>query len=868
MSVSDILRPRKGVLSGDGVDGIIDLENRRDTDGKHIEARPSDFLDLTYPTSDIRFVLENLHRRYTKKSRSAGLYLFEGYKGSGKSHLLLLIHHLAQNKELAKRWLAQHGLECDLPDRMEVIVHKFTDFPLHTLWDLILQPSKSREDRPDLNQLRKSIEGRHLFLILDELEMGIRSVSNDAVRDQNLAFLQMMTEEAERSDVKNITIFASIYDSAHEPGATLKRVPRIDVKFANADDRAKIVLHRLFENGNSSDKKKINNVLTSYLNDWKRKGIRLPDGYPDRLQASYPFSPELIHLVQEQARNQFQGTRGALGLLGAIVKTTHRKADLITAAHASVGDRGILNRLIDLDPGMTRVKCAQNDLADLGKNRFADEIVSSVLLSTLASAGKTHGMTEDQLALQVLKPGDDINEFGGTLRAFHKYGTYFHEQEGVYYFDPEEKPNAKVEYKSLGVEPAKALQKAFDFWTGELFGDREAVVFQNIEQTQAEVRLRDNRRLRYVLSPRRLSPEDRHGIYYGQANRNLLILLEPRNKDFDAIRNQDIVKWAQRYIAANDLQNTCGAVERARQFERIAREDKTYILDAFRKAGFVFVSIQKYGADPGEDRMEIEQLGNACSKTDVQAKLSQQFFPVQLFEEHIRDHKDDFIGKRLRDIERIYAETLGYPVPAHVTIIRGALSNLCVHREIGLRHGKESACGRKPILAESEWPDVVVAEPFLDEQADLELRRGETPMPATTPTSDDDAVSKGTGNVTATSERESLVPAETPFVRSAGALRQEVAIKLAEHEDALVKEITFRIFYEKKNADLGSLPGGLRGALTGLGDITADLTITRFGNFDKNAVEQIAETLPQFPDGSYKAEMKVLHPAGERAHVD
>ncbi len=74
MSFSDILRPRKDVLSGDGVEGIVDLENLRDSAGKHLEAQPREFLNLTYPTGDIRFVLDNLHQRFGNSARSAGLY--------------------------------------------------------------------------------------------------------------------------------------------------------------------------------------------------------------------------------------------------------------------------------------------------------------------------------------------------------------------------------------------------------------------------------------------------------------------------------------------------------------------------------------------------------------------------------------------------------------------------------------------------------------------------------------------------------------------------------------------------------------------------------------------------------------------------
>jgi hypothetical protein len=510
---------------------------------------------------------------------------------------------------------------------------------------------------------------------------------------------------------------------------------------------------------------------------------------------------------------------------------------------------------------MNLMNCAQSDLKDLGDKKFAEEIVSCVLLATLAAAGKVRGMSEDTIALQVLKPGDDINEFKGVIKSFHKYGTYFHEQEGVYYFDPEEKPNAKVEYRSLGVDPQRALAKVFEFWTGDLFGDRDGIVFQTIEQAQAELRMRDSKRLRYVLSPRRLSAGERHDLYHGHTNRNLIVLFEPRNKDFDALKNDDIRKWAQRFIAADELQQSPGTVERKRQFERIAKEDKSFIIDAFRKAGLAFIWIQKYGAKAEDDQVELEQLGNTCSREEVITKLSQEFFPVQYFEEHLREHIQDFMGKHLRDVECIYRETLGYPILTHAPRVREALCNICAQKEIGLRHEKDSACGRKPVLSESEWPDVIISEPFEDRMTTFDFGRGagitstEIPQPgepAAVEISGPDANGKGT-----TEEDIGLVSVETPFTKGTGALRQEVAVKLADYEDCRVKEVIFRIFFEKKNVDFGSLPSGLRGSMSGLGSLTADLTISKTGDFSKSDVEQLVEGLPAFPDGDYKAEIKV-----------
>jgi predicted AAA+ superfamily ATPase len=71
-----------------------------------LEARPEDFFSLTYPTIDIRRVVERIGARFAGDESVPGLFLFEGLKGSGKSHLLLLAYHLFANPEPARQWLA------------------------------------------------------------------------------------------------------------------------------------------------------------------------------------------------------------------------------------------------------------------------------------------------------------------------------------------------------------------------------------------------------------------------------------------------------------------------------------------------------------------------------------------------------------------------------------------------------------------------------------------------------------------------------------------------------------------------------------------------------------------------------------------
>ena len=90
MGYSAFLKPRQETISEEGIEGIIDLANLKDESGTKIEARPDDFFQLTYSTSDVRKVLDEINLRFSSSKESSGLFLFEGLKGSGKSHLLLM----------------------------------------------------------------------------------------------------------------------------------------------------------------------------------------------------------------------------------------------------------------------------------------------------------------------------------------------------------------------------------------------------------------------------------------------------------------------------------------------------------------------------------------------------------------------------------------------------------------------------------------------------------------------------------------------------------------------------------------------------------------------------------------------------------
>ena len=281
----------------------------------------------------------------------------------GKSHALLTAYHLFANPNPAKRWMQTQGYTWTPPQDPVIIIKKFTDeyLPFDALWSAISQEFHAEwnpKHPPSLDELRAALASKKLILIFDELERGITNIADLARRSQNLSFLQMLSEEANRSN--QVTIFAAIYDGSVEPGSTLKRVARVELRFRKPEDRANIVRHRLFTNAESYDPSAADALIRSYINTWDRLGVKTSDDYLSRLKNAFPFLPGLMELIFDRISGSggFQGTRGALGLLAAMLDASTSGSYLITAGHCNLSDRACADRLQDLDPAGNLINCA------------------------------------------------------------------------------------------------------------------------------------------------------------------------------------------------------------------------------------------------------------------------------------------------------------------------------------------------------------------------------------------------------------------------------------------------------------------------------------------------------------------------------
>jgi len=70
--------------------------------------------------------------------------------------------------------------------------------------------------------------------------------------------------------------------------------------------------------------------------------------------------------------------------------------------------------------------------------------------------------------------------------------------------------------------------------------------------------------------------------------------------------------------------------------------------------------------------------------------------------------------------------------------------------------------------------------------------------------------------------------------------------------------VSYKIFFQKSNiGDLSTLPPGLRGSLSGQGDLTAEITISKSGKFPKSQVETQIESLPVLAGAEYSADLEI-----------
>jgi hypothetical protein len=862
--IKEMLEPKDEVLAG-RLQGVIDIERVSDPKKRALEARAKDFLQSTFVSGETRKLVGAINLRLNSAEAETGLFLAEGPKGVGKSHGLLIPLHLCASPTDCQSWLADNNLAFAAPSGTRVLWRKFTDFPLESLWGVIGQELKVdfRPDQPpDINQFRAALNGKKLVLIFDELESGVRSISDNALRQRNLNFLQMLSEESNRAG-SNLLLIASVYDGNLEPGLTLKRVPRVELRFQDSTDRRKVLFHRLFKKSPLAPSAEIDAVVQSYLNAWRRFGVDIPPDYGELLRQSFPFTPELLDVALvriRQSKGGFQGTRGALGFLAALVRSRCESNHLLTMADASLLDPELRSWLADLDPSQNLLACAESNLRELRNNPFADQIAAATLLASLAPGGKGQGVTEDELARQIIGPESDYNAFRISLTNFRKFGSYFHERAGSLFFDTKENAHAKVNLRSLTVSDDEAWEKVVSWWANDVLREPELVVFADPAATQTALDASSQAAVRLVAAPRHLKPEEIHQFYFGLKRRNTIVLIEPRDEKVDLRRNADLLKYAKSWLAADYLSRNAGDAAKSTEFSRIGSDDKRNAVDYLKKTNFQHVQVIKFGSSASDCEFQRENLPPAATREQIAQHLLRTLYPASLLQEHLGGRVAELIGKKVSQVETDYRNTLGFPMLMTHSLFQEAIGALTeLGNMMGLKHPAESGggvCGRRPRLTGDQLGDAIISEPF-DVTASPSSTQPQTDATSARTSTTSPTDSSRTPSESATSGQPATDTVATSFLPSRQQIRQEIARLLEQQEGRRIVAVRIALTFDERTLETGSLPSFLRGSLSGPAKFSGESALEFSGVFTKPQVEEMVERLPDFTPGACRVTLAV-----------
>jgi len=326
---------------------------------------PEKFFSRTFITEGMRLLLVSVAQRLSNLGGDPVIQLQTAF-GGGKTHTMLAVLHLAQNKvnidklEGISVILEQAGLKkVPLANtavldgiNMSVSQSKFHgDICVNTLWgemawQLLGQDgfnlvAKSDQDgtAPGKDVLIDLLtKAAPCVVMIDELQKFFSDLTpgkklNAGTYEANLKFVQALTESFKA--VPNAILLASLPESGTETGdsfgqkalvALEKHFGRVESvwKPVASEEAFEIVRRRLFES--AGDSAQIEGICRQYCDFYRKHAENFPtetqsNQYFDRMCKSYPIHPEIFDRLYEDwsTLDKFQRTRGVLQYMAVII---------------------------------------------------------------------------------------------------------------------------------------------------------------------------------------------------------------------------------------------------------------------------------------------------------------------------------------------------------------------------------------------------------------------------------------------------------------------------------------------------------------------------------------------------------------------
>jgi predicted AAA+ superfamily ATPase len=286
--------------------------------------------------------------------------------------------------------------------------------------------------------------------------------------DANLSFAQSLTEAAKAAPQTLVvaTIPASITETGgeggHEAATRLKNIfGRVESPWRPADTEEgfEIVRRRLFQSiADPALFRARDAVAHAFVEMYRASPAEFPSAsreadYERRIRAAYPIHPELFDRLYTDwsSIEKFQRTRGVLRLMAAVVHALWEGQDgslLILPAHVPLHAPGVQDELMhylednwrpvieqDIDGPRSLPLRIDSENANLGRYSASRRVARTIYLGSAPNPDNPNrGLSESQVKLGILQPGETIALFGDALRRLSDQSTHLYQDGHRYWY--------------------------------------------------------------------------------------------------------------------------------------------------------------------------------------------------------------------------------------------------------------------------------------------------------------------------------------------------------------------------------------------------------------------------------------------------
>ena len=363
----EIARPHKDVLEGtfQQSEFAADITQVANGAASPEYQDPENFFSRTFITEGMRLLLMSVAKRLSGKGGDPVIQLQTAF-GGGKTHTLLAVYHLAEQKVPASKMagvapLLEQANIAELPQAKVAVIDGIRVSPsqgrtyegtdVNTLWGELAWQLLGKEgyalvadsDRDGTSPGKEVLQNllkkaSPCVILMDELLAYVRQFEpgkkyRGGTFDSNLSFVQALTEAIK--GVPNAILLASLPESELEVGSSLgqRALESLEKYFARVEsiwkpvateEAFEIVRRRLFESAGT--RAEVEGTSRQFSDFYRQHAQKFPletqsNDYYERLCHSYPIHPEVFDRLYEDwsTLDKFQRTRGVLQYLAIVI---------------------------------------------------------------------------------------------------------------------------------------------------------------------------------------------------------------------------------------------------------------------------------------------------------------------------------------------------------------------------------------------------------------------------------------------------------------------------------------------------------------------------------------------------------------------